>query len=126
MNKAATAILCLLFALAACPEAVSQYHAQMPADLGLTETAAPASGSPCGGPRGLTWARDCFPRCGCPDDYCPNPFPRPCWPPYPPFYQCVPAGDCGQGCGCGQGKDRLSWWFLATPRALREAVWCQP
>src|SRR5262249_14116661 len=48
-------------------------------------------GSGCGG---LHWTHECFPRGGCPDDYCPNPFPRQCWPPYPLFYRCVPAGEC--------------------------------
>jgi hypothetical protein len=75
---------------------------------------------------GVDWTRTCFPRCGCPDDYCANPYPRPCWPPYPPWYQCVPAGDCAPDGGCGSGRGRLSWWFLPTPRALREAIWCQP
>ena len=32
------------------------------------------------------WPRDCFPRCGGPDDYCRKPLPRVCWPPYPPYY----------------------------------------
>ena len=71
------------------------------------------------------WTRDCFPRRGCPDDYCPHPYPRQCWPPYLPFYRCVPAGDCGPGCG-GRYDDRLTWWFLPTPRALRDALWLRP
>jgi hypothetical protein len=32
------------------------------------------------------WPRDCFPRCGGPDDYCRKPLPHVCWPPYPPYY----------------------------------------
>jgi hypothetical protein len=71
-----------------------------------------------------TWA--CFPRCGCRDDYCPNPYPRQCWPPYPPFYQCVPAGACTHPPCVGVGNEGLTWWFLPTPRALREALWCRP
>jgi hypothetical protein len=77
-------------------------------------------------PTGLHWPRDCFPHCGCPDDYCPHPFPRQCWPPYPPFYQCVPAGHCGHPPCVGVGNEKLTWWFLPTPRALREALWCHP
>jgi hypothetical protein len=64
-------------------------------------------------------ATPCFPRNGCRDDYRPNPWPRQCWLPYPPYYQCVPAGD-------GRKKDKLTWWFLPTPRALHEAVWWRP
>jgi hypothetical protein len=78
------------------------------------------------GPNGLHWARSCFPRPCCPDDYCPRPLPRQCQPAYPPFYRCVPAGDCpGPGC-TPHGQGRLTWWFLPTPRALREAIWCHP
>ncbi len=87
-------------------------------------------GSTCSSPgiegHGKRWAFGCFPRCGCPDDYCPHPLPRQCWPPYPPFYQCVPAGDCGQ-CPVGSHeRDRLSLWFIPTPRALVDAFWCHP
>jgi hypothetical protein len=77
-------------------------------------------GTNCGG---LHWSHDCFPRGGCPDDYCPNPFPRQCWPPYPVFYRCVPAGDCA---GCRQRSDDLSWWFIPKPRTLRDAVGWRP
>jgi hypothetical protein len=69
---------------------------------------------------GLRWTVGCFPRCGCPDDYTANPYPRQCWPPYPAYYRCVPAG------AGGLGKEKLTWWFLPTPQALREALWCQP
>jgi hypothetical protein len=72
-----------------------------------------------------TWVQDCFPRCGCPDDYCPRPLPRQCWPPYPCYYQCVPAGD-GRPVRCESKKDGWSLWFLPTPRTLRDAVWCSP
>ncbi|SRR6266849_6736217 len=75
---------------------------------------------------GLHWSRDCFPHGGCPDDYCGNPYPRQCWPPYPAFYRCVPAGDCA-GYECGKsGQGRLTWWFIPTPRALRDALWLRP
>jgi hypothetical protein len=78
------------------------------------------------GPHGLHWPARCFPPSCCPDDYCPNPLPRQCWPPYPPFYRCVPAGECqGPRCDC-HNKERLTWWFLPTPRALCEAIWCRP
>jgi len=76
-------------------------------------------------PPGLRWTVGCFPRCGCPDDYCPNPYPRQCWPPYPPYYACVPAGDCGPA-HSGRSTGRLTWWFLPTPWALREAIGCRP
>jgi hypothetical protein len=72
------------------------------------------------------WARSCFPRGGCCDDYCAHPYPRPCWPPYPPFYQCVPAGHCAHPPCVGVGNEKLTWWWVPTPRALREALWCQP
>jgi hypothetical protein len=32
------------------------------------------------------WPRDCFPRCGGPDDYRRKPLPSVCWPPYPSYY----------------------------------------
>jgi hypothetical protein len=32
------------------------------------------------------WKRECFPRCGGPDDYCRKPPPNVCWPAYPPCY----------------------------------------
>jgi hypothetical protein len=70
-----------------------------------------------------TWTCGCFPRWGCPDDYCPHPLPRQCWPPYPAFYRCVPAGDCGP-CGSKWHKaDDRTWWFLPKPRTMHEALW---
>lgn len=91
-----------------------------PAVRGQQPTEAPAAAHrwPC-----PDWTRNCFPRCGCPDDYCPHPYPRQCWPPYAPFYQCVPAGDCG--CG-GHGHGSLTWWFIPTPQALHDALWMKP
>ena len=78
-------------------------------------------GAGCGG---LHWTHECFPRGGCPDDYCPNPYPRQCWPPYPLFYRCVPAGDFA---GCRErGTDDLTWWFIPKPRTLREAIGWRP
>ena len=74
-------------------------------------------------PPGCCPAGRCFPPSCCPDDYGPNPFPRQCWPPYPPFYVCVPAGDPAQPGACDRGRGRLTLWFLPTPRALREALW---
>jgi hypothetical protein len=79
-----------------------------------------ACGDNCGG---LHWTHDCFPRNACPDDYCPNPYPRQCWPPYPFFYRCVPAGDCA---GCRKRTDDLSWWFIPKPGTLREAIGWRP
>jgi hypothetical protein len=47
------------------------------------------------------WPRNCFPRCGAPDDYCRKPLPRVCWPPYPPYYIWGPPEVCcPQGNGC--------------------------
>jgi len=82
-------------------------------------------GGDCGnGCGGLHWSHECFPRGGCPDDYCPNPFPRQCWPPYPLFYRCVPAGECAD---CrDRSTDDLTWWFIPKPRALREAIGWRP
>jgi hypothetical protein len=119
-------LLCLLGALAAVAPGFSQEPRPGPAGPGGTCAAAPACGSNGDGLKGLHWAAGCFPRCGCRDDYCPHPYPRPCWPPYPPFYKCVPAGDCPHPPCTGVGNETLAWWFLPTPRALREALWCQP
>jgi hypothetical protein len=47
----------------------------------------PAGGwHPYGGGLLHWWDPHCFPRCGTPDNYCRKPFPRVCWPSYPPFY----------------------------------------
>jgi hypothetical protein len=119
MKSPLAALLCLLGAVAVWAPSWAQEAAPAPAS---SITPCPAAAEP----YGCHWTRDCFPRHGCPDDYCPNPFPRQCWPPYPPFYQCVPAGDCAAAGHCGPGKVRLTWWFLPTPRALCEALWCQP
>jgi hypothetical protein len=40
------------------------------------------------------WPRDCFPRCGAPDDYCRKPLPSVCWPPYPSYYIWGPPEFC--------------------------------
>jgi hypothetical protein len=88
---------------------------------GCTGNCGGGCGSDCGG---LHWTHECFPRSGCPDDYCPNPFPRQCWPPYPLFYRCVPAGDCAD---CrDRSADDLSWWFIPKPRTLHEAIGWRP
>jgi hypothetical protein len=126
MRFASPALLCLLSAVAVRAPALGQEPVQGPAGSMINCTEVPASRLPCGGPSGLHWALGCFPRHCCPDDYCPNPYPRQCWPPYPPNYGCVPAGSCGpRGCS-GRAKDELTWWFIPTPRALHEALWCQP
>jgi hypothetical protein len=122
MKRAAAVFAYLLGALALCAPGRGQESAQGPSP-------ACAGGQSCGlahcPPHGLHWTRACFPRHGCPDDYCPHPCPRPCWPPYPPFYRCVPAGNCSPAYN-GPHTGGLAWWFLPTPRALREAIWCQP
>jgi hypothetical protein len=99
-----------------------------PAPASPCADAAPcACGESCGCRTGCCrWTRSCFPRWGWRDDCCPHPFPPQCWPPYPPFYQCVPAGACAHPPGVGVGNERLTWWFIPTPRALREALLCQP
>ncbi|MBY0524656.1 MAG: hypothetical protein K2R98_14730 [Gemmataceae bacterium] len=40
------------------------------------------------------WKPHCFPSCGAPDDYCRKPLPRPCWPPYPPYFTYGPPEIC--------------------------------
>jgi hypothetical protein len=92
----------------------------------VTPGPVPCGTSACPGAAGLHWTQECFPRCGCPDDYCPHPYPRQCWPPYATYYRCVPAGNCAATADPNRAGDRLTWWFLPTPRALREAIWCQP
>jgi hypothetical protein len=114
MKTATLALLWLQIALVAC----ASEPAPEPAPMLLT----PAKTCP----SGCLWTYGCFPRYGCPDNYCPNPLPRQCWPPYPPFYRCVSAGECGHPPCVGVGHERLTWWFMPTPRALREALWCQP
>jgi hypothetical protein len=91
-----------------------------------TGTEVPAGGPHGGGWGCCLWARCCFPRWGCPDDYCPNPYPRQYWPPYPAFYRCAPAGVCSHPPCVGVGNEKLTWWWIPTPRALREALWCKP
>ncbi len=75
---------------------------------------------------GCGWVLRCFPRCGCCDDYCPHPYPPPCWAPYTWFYQCVPAGNCPPSTYGVPDKDRISLWFIPTPLTLREALWQHP
>jgi hypothetical protein len=123
MKKASPLLLGMLGPLFIAGLALGQQPGPGPACPGASAcTQTPCCGSPCSGPHGLNWTRSCFPCKSCPDDYCPNPYPRQCWPPYPPFYQCVPAGTCCRD----TNKDRLTWWFLPRPRSLREALWCHP
>ncbi len=68
----------------------------------------------------------CFPASCCCDDYTPHPFPRSCFPVYPPGYQCVPAGDAASCPNACANKEKRSWWFLPTCHALRECVWLDP
>jgi hypothetical protein len=126
MKPAFLAPLCALGALVACTRGHAQEPKRPPDSSVDIYAAAPACTSTCTGCNCFHWALGCFPRCGCPDDYTANPYPRQCWPPYPPFYKCVPAGDCGPAGGCTVGKDKLTWWFIPTPRAFRAALWCEP
>jgi hypothetical protein len=118
--------LCVLVGLIVCTNGHGQEVKRPPDSAVNIYATTPAWDSVCSGLKGSSWTASCFPRCGCADDYCANPYPRQCWPPYPPFYKCVPAGDGGPGLGCVAAKDKLSWWFIPTPQALREAVWWRP
>ena len=124
MKTVSRSLMGLMVAIAATLPACAQEARPLPPKSIPACTESAKCGS-CG-PTGLHWTLGCFPRYGCPDDYCPNAYPRQCWLPYPPFYACVPAGDCCPRYGCGQRNADLSWWFFPTPRALREALWCQP
>ncbi|QDS90840.1 hypothetical protein EC9_50580 [Rosistilla ulvae] len=69
---------------------------------------------------------NCFPPNCCCDDYTPRPYPRSCFPAYPSWYKCVPAGDvacCPQAC---EPEKKRTWWFLPTCHALKEALWLTP
>ncbi len=122
MKYAAAMFTGLLGGLLVCRLAPGQQPAPPACPTG---TPGQACGSPGASPHGLRWTDCCFPRHGCPDDYCPHPYPRPCPLPYPPFYRCVPAGNCHPTYS-GPHTGGLAWWFVPTPRALREAIWCQP
>jgi hypothetical protein len=110
--KTALALVLLLSSLGAALPAIGQECCQ--------PSFACRASSPC------AWVKVCFPRCGCPDDYCPHPYPPPCWPSYPPFYKCVPAGTCSPSTYGVPGKDRISLWFIPTPLTLHEALWLHP
>jgi hypothetical protein len=111
MRTALLTALCLVLGLGPIGRSVGQPPGPVPV------------GAACAGcPQDLRRVRDCLPRCGCPDDYCPNPLPCPCWPTYPPFYKCVPAGDGAPDRHGDHGTGRLTWWFVPTPRALAEAL----
>jgi hypothetical protein len=126
MRNASRLVLGLAGVLAASVPGGAQELQPGPACPPPTCPAKPACESPAGWLGSCKWTAGCFPRCGCPDDYCPNPYPRQCWPPYLPFYRCVPAGECAHPPCVGVGNEKLTWWFLPTPRALREALWCRP
>ena len=126
MRTAFLALLGLLSGPVACAQGLGQESWPGLAGPVPACTQGPMCGGGCGNLKCLRWTWGCFPRHGCPDDYCPNPCPRQCWPPYPPFYQCVPAGACTHPPCVGVGNERLTWWFIPTPRALHEALWCQP
>src|SRR5262245_6850331 len=68
------------------------------------------------------WTQRCFPRSGCADDYCRRPLPRQCWPCYPTFYRCVPAGECACQT-CGNRREGVTWCIFPTCKAFTEAVW---
>jgi hypothetical protein len=126
MRDASTLVMALLGALAMSVPGLAQESGPGRACPMTTCPTKPACESRGAGTSWCRWAIGCFPRHGCPDDYCPNPYPRQCWPPYPPFYRCVPAGDCTHPPCVGVGYEKLTWWWLPTLRALRDALWCQP
>jgi hypothetical protein len=126
MKTPTAGLVSILIALASSITGQGQEIKPMPANSGSDCGRGPRCCAQCYGPTGLHWTLCCFPRCGCPDDYCPNPYPRQCWPPYPPFYKCVPAGDCGHPPCVGVGNEKLTWWWIPTPQALRDALWCKP
>ncbi len=66
---------------------------------------------------------NCFPASCCCDDYNPRPFPHTCFPTYPPWYKCVPAGDVTCCPQAYTKKVKRSWWFIPTCNALKEALW---
>jgi hypothetical protein len=125
MNNASV-VLGLVCVVACCGLGPGQEPGPAPASPCASCTPC-ATGESCGGNTGCCrWTCSCFPRGGCPDDYCPHPLPRQCWPPYPPFYRCVPAGHCAHPPCVGVGNENLTWWWIPTPRALRDALWCKP
>jgi hypothetical protein len=110
--KSAPTLVLLLSGLGAVLPAAGQEGTPPPASCRISP--------PC------AWVQGCFPRCGCCDDYCPRPYPPPCWPAYPSFYKCAPAGNCPPSTYGVPGKDHISCWFLPTPLTLREALWLRP
>lgn len=126
MRIAFVAILCQAILLVGCLRCRGEEPKYPKAALVPSCTDAPACAKPCAGPGGLHWTNCCFPRSGCPDDYCPNSYPRQCWLPYPSFYKCVPAGACAPSDGCATGKDKRTWWFVPKPQAFHDAIWSQP
>jgi hypothetical protein len=65
----------------------------------FTERIKPVGGwSPYGGGLVRWWPRDCFPRCGAPDDYCRKTLPKVCWPPYPCYFTYGPPEVCYPCC----------------------------
>jgi hypothetical protein len=75
-------------------------YCEPPQDCFLKRLAPVGGWCPYGGGLLHWWNPHCFPCGGAPDDYCPKPLPRVCWPPYPPYYiwgpseVCYPPGCC--------------------------------
>src|SRR5262245_4402137 len=114
MKTVSSALLCLASALVACAQGPDQGPRREPASPAIISNEGPACGLLPPGSKSCGWTTSCFPRCNCPDDYCPNPLPRQCWPPYPPFYKCVPAGACTHPPCVGVGNEKLTWWWVPT------------
>lgn len=70
--------------------------------------------------------RACFQASCCCDDYNPHPFPCSHVSAYPPWYQCVPAGDVSCCPKTDSHQARRTWWFIPTRHALKEALWLIP
>lgn len=125
----ARVLICLLGFLAVW-EFGSLAVAQEPAHVPASSSALLCDAMP-GGPsdcrsKSTACMAYCFPASCCCDDYTPHPFPRSCFPAYPSWYRCVPAGDvesCPNAC---PNKGRRSWWFIPTRHALRETLWLDP
>jgi hypothetical protein len=126
MKTALHVYSCLVIFAAICAQGRGEEPRQVPISPGTCGPDAPACVTPCARSGGLHWTRCCFPRGGCPDDYCANPYPRQCWLHYPSFYKCVPAGGRTSADCYDTAKENQSWWWVPTPRALRDAIWRSP
>jgi hypothetical protein len=61
-------------------------------------------------------------RPGCADDNGLMPYLNKRWPAPAQLYQSEPAGNYARSPNAIHDSGRLTWWFLPTPRAFREAI----